>query len=65
MDDTIKKEKKTNAKKTLKKLIEKNIIPIINENDTVATDEIKFGDNDRLSARVAEIIKADLIILLV
>ena len=64
MDDTIKKEKKTNAKKTLKKLIEKNIIPIINENDTVATDEIKFGDNDRLSARVAEIIKADLLILL-
>jgi len=64
LDDTIKKEKKTNAKKTLKKLIEKNIIPIINENDTVATDEIKFGDNDRLSARVAEIIKADLLILL-
>ena len=64
LDDTIKKEKKLNAKKTLNKLIEKNIIPIINENDTVATDEIKFGDNDRLSARVAEIIKADLLILL-
>ena len=64
LEDTIKKEKKINAKKTLNKLIEKNIIPIINENDTVATDEIKFGDNDRLSARVAEIIKADLLILL-
>jgi len=64
LDDTIKNEKKINAKKTLKKLLEKKIIPIINENDTVATDEIKFGDNDRLSARVAEIIKADLLILL-
>ena len=64
LDDTIKNEKKINAKKTINKLIEKNIIPIINENDTVATDEIKFGDNDRLSARVAEIIKADLLILL-
>tara|TARA_B100001123_G_C15091343_1_gene939781 strand:+ start:245 stop:1045 length:801 start_codon:yes stop_codon:yes gene_type:complete len=64
LEDTIKKEKKLNAKKTLNKLIEKNIVPIINENDTVATDEIKFGDNDRLSARVAEIVKADLLILL-
>ena len=64
LDDTIKKEKKINAKKTLSKLFQNKIIPIINENDTVATDEIKFGDNDRLSARVAEIIKADLLILL-
>tara|TARA_B100001123_G_scaffold11516_1_gene13630 strand:+ start:176 stop:973 length:798 start_codon:yes stop_codon:yes gene_type:complete len=64
LEDTIKNEKKINAKKTLNKLIEKNFVPIINENDTVATDEIKFGDNDRLSARVAEIIKADLLVLL-
>ena len=64
LDDTTNMEKKTNAKKTLNKLIEKNVIPIINENDTVATDEIKFGDNDRLSARVAEMLKADLLILL-
>ena len=64
LEDTIKKEKKINVKKTLNKLLEKQIVPIINENDTVATDEIKFGDNDRLSARVAEIIKADLLILL-
>ena len=64
LEDTIKKERKINAKKTLNKLLEKKIVPIINENDTVATDEIKFGDNDRLSARVAEIIKADLLILL-
>ena len=64
LEDTIKKEKKINAKKTLNKLLERNIVPIINENDTVATDEIRFGDNDRLSARVAEIINADLLILL-
>ena len=41
-----------------------NIIPIINENDTVATDELKFGDNDRLAARVAQGCHADLLILL-
>ena len=64
LEDTIKKGNKNNARKTLKKLIDSKIIPIINENDTVATDEIKFGDNDRLSARVAEIINADLLILL-
>ena len=64
LEDTIKTNKKNNAKKTLNKLIDSKIVPIINENDTVATDEIKFGDNDRLSARVAEIIKADLLILL-
>tara|TARA_B100000029_G_scaffold197568_2_gene195680 strand:- start:284 stop:1084 length:801 start_codon:yes stop_codon:yes gene_type:complete len=64
LDDTIKKEKKLNAKKTLNKLTDKKIVPIINENDTVATDEIKFGDNDRLSARVAEITNSDLLILL-
>ena len=41
-----------------------NIIPIINENDTVATDELKFGDNDRLATRVAQVVDADLLILL-
>ena len=45
-------------------LYKKNIIPIINENDTVATEEIRFGDNDRLAARVAQMIDADLLILL-
>ena len=53
-----------NSKETLKTLIESNVIPIINENDTVATDELKFGDNDRLAARVAQIMEADLLILL-
>ena len=41
-----------------------DVIPIINENDTVATDELKFGDNDRLAARVAQIVEADLLLLL-
>ncbi len=53
-----------NAKNTLNTLIDNNIIPIINENDTVATEEISIGDNDRLAARVAQMIDADLLILL-
>lgn len=53
-----------NAKNTLSTLIKMNIIPIINENDTVSTDEIEYGDNDRLSADVARLIDADLLIML-
>jgi glutamate 5-kinase len=53
-----------NAKNTLKKLLSMGIIPIINENDTIATNEIEFGDNDTLSAHVAELIGADLLIML-
>ena len=53
-----------NAQKTIKKLLEWKIIPIINENDTVAVDEIKVGDNDRLSALIAHLVDADFLILL-
>ena len=53
-----------NARATLEALLDQGIIPIINENDTVATDEIRFGDNDNLSAQVANLIEADLLILL-
>jgi glutamate 5-kinase len=53
-----------NAQNTLFKLLEMGIIPIINENDTIATDEIEFGDNDTLSAMVATLVNADLLILL-
>jgi glutamate 5-kinase len=53
-----------NAKNTLLTLLKFGVIPVINENDTVATDEIKFGDNDRLSALVAAMISADLLIIL-
>ena len=52
------------SRETIQSLIQLNIIPIINENDTVATDELKFGDNDRLAARVVQLINADLLILL-
>jgi len=52
-----------NAKNTLLQLLEYRVIPVINENDTVAVDEIRFGDNDRLSALVASIIGADLLII--
>ena len=62
--DTEDRRKSLNSRETIKSLIESNIIPIINENDTVATDELKFGDNDRLAARVAQVINADLLILL-
>ncbi|TVQ06874.1 MAG: glutamate 5-kinase [Bacteroidetes bacterium] len=57
-------ERKINASNTLNALMEMDVIPIINENDTVATDEIEFGDNDTLSADVASLITANLLVLL-
>jgi glutamate 5-kinase len=56
--------KHSNAENTFAKLLELGTVPIVNENDTVATDEIEIGDNDRLSAMVATICKADLLIML-
>ena len=53
-----------NARNTLEELLKLNVIPVVNENDTVSTYEIEFGDNDRLSALVCALIKADLLILL-
>jgi glutamate 5-kinase len=53
-----------NAKNTMLKLLGMQIIPIINENDTISTDEIEFGDNDTLSADVAKLVEADLLILM-
>jgi glutamate 5-kinase len=53
-----------NARSTLKTLLKLGVIPIVNENDTVATDELRFGDNDTLAALVANLIEADLLILL-
>src|SRR2546422_7227910 len=54
-----------NAKNTLRRLLEcKNVVPIINENDSVAVEELRFGDNDRLSAEVAILANADLLIIL-
>tara|TARA_A100001011_G_scaffold377474_1_gene441150 strand:- start:1668 stop:2786 length:1119 start_codon:yes stop_codon:yes gene_type:complete len=62
--DTEDRRRSLNSRETIKSLILSDVIPIINENDTVATDELKFGDNDRLAARVAQIVEADLLLLL-
>ncbi|MEL0245982.1 MAG: glutamate 5-kinase [Alphaproteobacteria bacterium] len=62
--DTEDRRKSLNSRETIKSLVDLGIIPVINENDTVATDELKFGDNDRLAARVAQVINADLLVLL-
>ena len=64
MQDSENRNRYVNAQKTLESLLSKNLIPIVNENDTVATEEIKFGDNDRLAARVAQMINADVLIVL-
>ncbi len=56
--------RRKNARNTLNQLIEMGIIPVVNENDTVITDEIEFGDNDTLSAAVATLIQADLLLIL-
>lgn len=63
-DDFSDRKRYLNAKNTLFTLLKLNTIPVINENDTVSTEEIKFGDNDRLSAMVANLISADLLIIL-
>ncbi|PHR91252.1 MAG: glutamate 5-kinase [Robiginitomaculum sp.] len=64
LNDTENRRRWINAKATLATLLSLGAIPIINENDTVATDEIRYGDNDRLAARVAQMVEADLLILL-
>ena len=63
-DDTEIRRRFLNARGTLEKLLEHGIVPVINENDTVATDEIRYGDNDRLAARVAQTVMADGLVLL-
>jgi glutamate 5-kinase len=63
-DDTETRRKHLNARATIGALLDLGAVPVVNENDTVATAEIRFGDNDRLAARVAAMIGADLLILL-
>jgi len=63
-DDLEIESRLTNAKNTLEKLLDIGIIPIVNENDTISTLQIQFGDNDTLSAYVSKIINADLLIIL-
>ena len=64
LDDSENRRRYINARNTLETLLKLNVVPLINENDTVATDEIRFGDNDRLAARVAAMVSADLLVLL-
>lgn len=64
IDDTENRRRFLNARSTLDTLLKLKAVPIINENDTVATAEIRFGDNDRLAARVAQMISADALVLL-
>jgi len=64
LQDTEERRRYLNARSTIAKLLEWRAIPVINENDTVATTEIRYGDNDRLAARVATMASADLLILL-
>ena len=64
LDDTEERRRSINAKRTFENLFNLDYIPIVNENDTIATSEIKYGDNDRLASRVAQITNADTLILL-
>ena len=64
LDDTEERRRSINAKRTFENLFKLNYVPVVNENDTIATSEIKYGDNDRLASRVAQITNADTLILL-
>ena len=64
LEDTEERRRSLNAKRTFDNLFELGFIPVVNENDTIATSEIKYGDNDRLASRVAQITNADTLILL-
>ena len=64
LEDTEKRRRAINAKRTFDNLFKLGYVPIVNENDSIATSEIKYGDNDRLASRVAQISNADCLILL-
>ena len=64
VDDVTRQGHYRNAYRTFGRLLELGVVPIVNENDTVATQEIRFGDNDRLAALVAHLVHADALILL-
>lgn len=63
-DDLSDRKRYLNARSTLRTLVELGVVPVINENDTVVTDEIRFGDNDTLAALVANLVEADLLVIL-
>ncbi|MBA2767961.1 MAG: glutamate 5-kinase [Sporichthyaceae bacterium] len=63
-DDVVRRAHYRNAQRTLYRLLDLGVLPVVNENDTVATEEIRFGDNDRLAALVAHLVHAELLVLL-
>ncbi len=63
-DDTEERRRHLNARATFAQLLALGAVPVVNENDTIATAEIRFGDNDRLAARVAQMVSADMLVLL-
>ena len=64
LDDTEERRRHLNARATFAQLLALGAVPVVNENDTIATAEIRFGDNDRLAARVAQMTSADMLVLL-
>jgi glutamate 5-kinase len=64
LDDTESRRRWLNARATIEVLLTNGALPVINENDTVATEELRYGDNDRLSARIAQMIQSDVLVLL-
>jgi glutamate 5-kinase len=64
VDDTESRRRWLNARATIEVLLREGALPVVNENDSVATEEIRYGDNDRLSARVAQMIRSDVLVLL-
>ena len=64
IDDTEQRRRWLNARATIEVLLAQGALPVVNENDSVATEELRYGDNDRLSARTAQMIRSDLLILL-
>jgi glutamate 5-kinase len=64
LEDTHDRRRYLNLRSTFSQLLDLNVVPILNENDTIATDEIRFGDNDRLAAQIAATIEADQLVLL-
>lgn len=63
-DDLINRERYLNARSTLRTLMTLGVVPVVNENDTVANDELRFGDNDTLAALVTNLVDAELLVLL-
>src|SRR5919107_2112850 len=63
-DDVVRRAHYRNAQRTLDRLLALRVVPVVNENDTVANEEIRFGDNDRLAALVAHIVRAEALVLL-